>query len=57
MHQKYIIANAVLWAAAIIASASFGAPALLSVIVLPTLAVASLLTTTPRLRAVKCQQR
>ncbi len=57
MRQKYIIANAILWAAAIIVSASVGAPAVLSIIVLPTLAVASLLNATRRVRTTKCQWR
>jgi hypothetical protein len=50
MSRAYQIANAVLWAAAIIASALVRAPTVLSLIVLPSLAVVSLLLAlrTPR---------
>jgi hypothetical protein len=40
---KYILANGVLWAAAIIASAVVGAPTFLSAVLLPALAAASML--------------
>lgn len=43
MNQKLVVSNAIVWAAAIIASALVGAPPLFSVILLPTLAVATLL--------------
>ncbi|MGH7238629.1 MAG: hypothetical protein ACREHG_01035 [Candidatus Saccharimonadales bacterium] len=43
MKRQYIIANAILWAAAIIASAIVGAPSTLTVIFLPALAVVFLL--------------
>jgi hypothetical protein len=43
MKSQYIIANAILWAAAIIASAIVGAPSALTVIFLPALAVTSIL--------------
>jgi hypothetical protein len=43
MGRQYLIANAVPWAAAIIASALVGAPTVLSLVVLPTLAAVSLL--------------
>lgn len=47
MNRKYLISNAVLWAAAIIASAIVGAPAVLSTILLPSLATCSLLAARP----------
>ncbi len=43
MDRKYLIANAVLWAAAIIASAIVGAPTVLSAVVLPVLGIVSVL--------------
>lgn len=43
MNRKYIIANAGLWAAAIIASAVVGAPTVLSIVLLPALGIVSLL--------------
>jgi hypothetical protein len=43
MNRKYLIANAVLWAAAIIASAVVDAPTVLSTVLLPALAVVSVL--------------
>jgi hypothetical protein len=47
MNLNNRIAHAVLWAAAIIASAVTGAPAVLSVILLPALAAISLLVVAP----------
>lgn len=49
MNQKYILANAVLWAVAIIACAAAGASTFLSLILLPSLATISLLVARPRL--------
>ena len=43
MNQKYFVANAVLWASAIVASAIVGAPTVLSIILLPSLATCSLI--------------
>jgi hypothetical protein len=43
VHKQLQIVNALLWAAAIIASALFQAPSSLTVVVLPTLAFVSLL--------------
>ena len=43
-HQR--VANAVLWAAAILASAVMGAPPFFSLILLPTLATLALLNST-----------
>ncbi len=37
MNKKYLITNAVLWAAAIIAAAIVGAPAILTTVLLPAL--------------------
>ena len=51
MGRKYLIANAVLWAAAIIASALVGAPTVLTLVVLPALAAVSLLLAGRGLRA------
>jgi hypothetical protein len=48
MNRKYVIANAILWAAAIIASAIVGAPTVLSVVLLPALAVLALLLADPK---------
>lgn len=43
MHRNYLIANALLWAIAMIASAIVGAPTFLSAGLLPVLATTSLL--------------
>ena len=48
MNRKYFIANAILWACAIIASAVVEAPFVLTVILLPALAVCSLFVSRPR---------
>lgn len=48
MNRKYFVANAVLWAAAIVASALVRAPVYLSVGLLPILAAAAVLVTWPR---------
>lgn len=47
MNRSYFIANGILWAAAIIASALVGAPQILSAFLLPVLAVGALLVTKP----------
>lgn len=49
MNQKYVLANAILWAVAIIACAVAGASTFLSLILLPSLAAISLLVAWPRL--------
>ena len=41
MNQRFIIANSIAWAAAILASATLGAPTTLTLILLPALAAAS----------------
>jgi hypothetical protein len=43
MNRKHLVANAILWASAIVASAIVGAPAILSVVLLPTLAACALI--------------
>ena len=48
VNRNHFIANAVLWASAIIASAIVGAPSVLSIILLPSLATCSLLLTWPK---------
>ena len=53
MNRKYLIANGILWAAAIIASAIVGAPTVLSVVLLPALAIISLLVTGSKLSSTK----
>lgn len=50
MSRNPFIANAILWAAAIVASALVHAPSVLSTILLPVLAAGSLLLTRPRSR-------
>ena len=47
MRKRYVLANAVLWAAAILAAAVLKAPHFLSLILLPMLATLSLLTAGP----------
>ncbi len=42
MNNQYLIGNAILWAAAILASAILHAPIALSIIFLPLLAISSL---------------
>ena len=48
MNRKSFVANAILWAAAIIASAVVDAPFVLTAILLPALAVCSLFVSRPR---------
>lgn len=48
MDSKHFIANAILWASAIIASAILGAPAVLTAILLPSLATCALVMTRPK---------
>ena len=48
MDKKYSIANGILWAAAIIASALLVAPPILTFVLLPALAVGSLVITRPK---------
>ncbi|HJW06166.1 MAG TPA: hypothetical protein VJ527_06675 [Rhodanobacter sp.] len=47
MKKPYVMANAVLWAAAVVAAAVLDAPPVIGQILLPWLAVASMLTTGP----------
>ena len=55
MKRKYFISNAILWAAAILASALVGAPPFFSAVLLPSLATTALLVTWPKSRAAQCQ--
>jgi hypothetical protein len=54
MNRKHFISNAVLWAAAIIASAIVGAPSFVTTVLLPALAASALLVTWPKSRASEC---
>jgi hypothetical protein len=56
MRKRYLIANAVLWAAAILASAVIHAPVVFSIIILPTLAFASLVIIRPKSNDSDCQK-
>jgi hypothetical protein len=56
MHKRYLIANALLWAAAILASAVIHAPVVFSIIILPTLAFASLAIIRPTSKDSDCQK-
>ena len=47
MRKRYVLANALLWAAAILAAAVLKAPNFLSLVLLPMLATLSLLTVGP----------
>ncbi len=57
MPNKYVIANSIAWAAAIIASARLGAPSTLTLVLLPSLAVISLLATAPRPSTAACRSQ
>lgn len=54
MNRKYIITNSILWAAAIIAAAVLGAPTTLTLLLLPSLAVISVLAAVPGSRRSGC---
>lgn len=54
MNQGAFLANAVLWAAAIIASALVGAPVYFTIVLLPALATSALMVTRTRRRATGC---
>ena len=53
MNRKHLIVNGILWAAAIIASAIVGAPTVLAVVLLPALAIVSLVVTGSKLGSTK----
>lgn len=55
MNRNILIANALLWAAALVAAASVGAPTVLTLILLPTLASVSLIISTAKRRAAVCR--
>ena len=54
MNRKHLLPNAILWAAAILAAALVGAPLVLTLALLPTLAAASLLLAGPGPSVTKC---
>lgn len=54
MNRKHLIANSILWAAAIVAAALLHAPVFLSFALLPALATTSLLLTLPEPRGRVC---
>jgi len=56
MHKRFLIANAVLWAAAILASAVIHAPVVFSIIILPTLAFTALVIIRPKSNDSDCQK-
>jgi len=56
MHKRYLIANAVLWAAAILASAAVHAPVVFSIVILPALAFVSLVIIRPKSKDSDCQE-
>lgn len=47
MNRRYLTGNAILWAAAILASAILHAPVVLTLMILPTLAVGALVILRP----------
>lgn len=55
MRRKAFLANAILWAAAIVGSAVVGAPPFFSTAVLPTLAATALLVSWPSARPAEFQ--
>ncbi len=54
MNRQPYIANAILWASAIVASAILGAPAALTLVLLPSLATCALLVTRPKAPRAEC---
>jgi hypothetical protein len=55
MNRQIDLANAVLWATAIVVSAMLGAPTMLTLLVLPSLATCVLVVTRPKSRLVECR--
>ncbi len=55
MTRTAVIANSILWASAIVASALLRAPSFLTLVLLPLLATTSLLVSPRRTRAPECQ--
>jgi len=55
MNRRFVLANAILWATAIVVSALLRAPATLTLIFLPSLATVSLLMTSPRPASPSCR--
>ena len=56
MNKKYLIGNAILWAAAIVASAVVHAPFMLSGIILPALAFTSIVVICPKSKDSLCSK-
>jgi hypothetical protein len=54
MNKRYLISNGILWAAAILAAAVIHAPFVLTIIILPTLAFASLVIIRPKSKDSHC---
>ena len=48
MNKKHYLANAILWASAILTSAILHAPSFLTLVLLPVLAATALVTTRPK---------
>ena len=57
MHRKLVLANCILWAAAILASAILGAPSTLTLMLLPALAAASWLVSVRQAPAGTCRSQ
>jgi hypothetical protein len=57
MRDKRFVANAILWASAIVASAIVGAPAVFTILLLPSLAGCALLVTWLKTPPVPCTSR
>jgi hypothetical protein len=55
MNRQLYVANAVLWATAIVASAMLDAPTMLTLLVLPSLATSALGVTRPRSHVAECR--
>jgi hypothetical protein len=55
MNRKHYLANAIAWASAIVASAILGAPTVLTLVLLPTLATCALVVTRPPSNAAGCR--
>jgi hypothetical protein len=54
MNRRDVIANSILWAAAIVASAILHAPLFLTLVILPTLATSSLVLARRRPPTIDC---
>jgi len=54
MSRKLVISNAILWAAAIVASALVGSPPFFTTVLLPALAASALIVNRPKSRTIAC---